>query len=259
MPIFGGGKSTTTQQTTALPASAEEQRLRDANLRVGQQQTEGYGDLLNTTTGQLGQPDQDLLGLATSGLAQAMANGGISLSPEQRQALDQIFNTEADTFQTRMRRAGLDAAAGRGLALSDSPVANPFFQQTAQGLAQLGASRATNLLNFGQQGFQNLLGLKQFQDNLRQQAFLNRAGLLMGQPGSMGLQNNLFAERLAQGRTQTTTRSRSFQFDPLKDISQIAGMAGGAMAGFGGGVPSFAGSPLGVPMGSGMVSTPPVY
>lgn len=260
MPIFGRSSSTTTSQTTALPASREEQALRDSTLALAREQVGGYGDLLRGTSGTLGGPDQGLLDQSTANLAQMTAGGGMTLSPQQLQFLNTLFENERTAGLDTLTRLGKEIAAQRGFALSDSPIANPLFEQGQRLALGLGTARAQTGLQYGQQAFLNNAAIQQFQNQLRQQAFANRAGLLQGGPtNAMNLQQNLFGERFAQGKTVGTSKGKSFSFDPIKDISQIAGGIAGFGAGAGGGVPAFSGSALGAPMGSGMVSTPPVY
>lgn len=101
----------------------------------------------------------------------------IPLSPEQERQLDELFGRAREEGQTSLRRFAEELAAGRGLRLADTPAAQVALEQERELEKSLAAARTAASLNLGTAREAFAESVRQFQENLRQQAFQNRLAL----------------------------------------------------------------------------------
>lgn len=169
-------------QTTSLPqASAEEVALRKQFETLGTDQQQML---------------QALIQKAQSGQSVYQLNAADSAQ------LDQAYAAANQQYDLAARQNTDYMAGGRGLRMSDTPIASQAIQQYGLGKAQLVSDRALQGLNLG------------FQAN----SYNNNLGLMAAQAAPMGLQTayqGLFNERLAQptstGTATSSTRGSSTQ------------------------------------------------
>ena len=149
------------------------------------------------------------------------------LSDIENQRLDTIFGEAAKRGEEDLLQFADELAGGRGLRLSDTPIAAPLLRERQRGLQGLESIRAQTGLDLQSRGLLAAQGLREFQEGLRQQAFQNRFALMgqLTQPlqsAGIGLQ-----ERIAQ---PTTTMTQSPNYGQL--LGGIGGLALGAGLGF---------------------------
>jgi hypothetical protein len=113
-----------------------------------------------------------------------------ALNLQDQQQLDQAFNAARDRFTLASKDFADFSAGGRGLRMSDTPIAQQSFDRLGLGLADLEGQRANAGLTLGLQGNQYRTGTA-----------LGLSGALPG-AGAFNLQNYL-QERMAQPTTRT--------------------------------------------------------
>lgn len=99
------------------------------------------------------------------------------LSPQQEGFIEETFKSADTEARTGLRSFAEELAATRGLKLTDTPIGDTVLRESARLSGGLAGAKATAKLDVSQtrQAFEE--GVRQFQENLRQQAFLNRLAL----------------------------------------------------------------------------------
>jgi hypothetical protein len=216
-----------TQSTTFKPRSSAEQALIDQFSGLGTAQRDA---LLSRI--------QSFMGGASP----------FALDPASQQLLDQSFGSAQQQLALQNKDYADFLSGGRGLRMSDTPIASQAMQRQALGLSDLLSSKANASLNLGLQGNQ----------------YLNNAALGFASAlpsGSVAAFNPMFQERLAGGTTRMTGNTTGWNMSEhtpstMTSIGQGIGLAGqlGAMgAGFMapgvGGLAGGAGSSMGFDSG----------
>lgn len=111
----------------------------------------------------------------------------------------------------------------RGMTIGDSPIGNEYLRQSRELTEGLGAAKSASALDMGNTNANFNAAMSQFQNNLRQQSYMNRLSLSTAQPASYGMQGQLFGERQAQG----TKQFKGFQtgWNAGIDLTQLLGAA----------------------------------
>lgn len=158
--------------TTTIPgASPEEKALR-----------EQFGNLSTT---QIKAIQDELSRISGSGFSP------FAMNLQDQQQLDSAFNAARDRFNLSSKDFADFSAGGRGLRMSDTPIAQQAMERQGMGLADLESQRANAGLTLGLQG-------NQYRTN-------TALGLAGAQPGAgvFNLQQYL-QERMAQPTTHST-------------------------------------------------------
>ncbi len=231
----GSGKSITYGGATT-PGANQAQDIGIRNQLQAEQQFNAYDQ------GPQSQLDQ-LIGLMSKGGLAQFLGGGMIATPQQQQQIDQAYNAQRVEGLRDIDTQFNNDALARGLSTTDSPIANAkalALGEFSRGLASNKAQAGLNL------GFQNAgfnQNLASYQDQLRQQAALNRMGVLQGY-GNPNLQFSLGQSSL--NRTVRGNQSGQGTNYGL-DLGSAAGGLGGAVlnsglfSGGGGGGGSFTG------------------
>lgn len=164
-----------TQQTTFKPASESEQALLDQFKGLGGQQLQALQQVLNSAQG-----------------------SAFTLSPQDQASLDQAYQGALNQYNTQAKDYGAYLAGGRGMRMSDTPVAQQAIERYGLGLGNIMSEKARAGLELGLAG-------NQFKVN---------AGLMGAQALPSGLVsafNPLYNERMASGVTSSSGTGRSSQ------------------------------------------------
>lgn len=167
------------------------------------------------------------------------------VTAQEQDLLDRIFETERKRGLQDIRQIGEEAAAARGLHLTDTPIGREVTESTRKFSEGLAATKAQTTLDVGRSGQQFREAVRQFQEGLRFQAQQNRLALTGMSPFALNppistvspaQAGATVASTLAPltGRPVSTsfTRSGSGSFDTFNygiNLGQIAGSAGGAL------------------------------
>ena len=179
------------------------------------------------------------------------------LSEAQRARIETVFGEAETDAERNLRQFAEELAASRGLRLTDTPIGGEILEQRAELARGLGGAKARAELEIGQseRAFQE--GVREFQENLRQRAFMNRLALtggggsaqlpLFGVPfggigggfGSTGagdvfsslnpILGRLAQERLAGASQTQTTRTSGGGFDPTALFQPVATIAAASL------------------------------
>lgn len=152
-----------TSTTTLKAVTPEEQRIRDAMAGLGEEQQKAIMDAIDfSRTGDF-----------------------LALSPQHQSQLDTAFNAARNRFITEGKDYADFLSGGRGLRMSDTPIAQQALDRYGLGMADLQGQRALAGLN---------LGLAT--NTTRLNSLMGTASALPS--GSVFAHNTLFNERLAQ-------------------------------------------------------------
>ena len=135
-------------------------------------------------------------------------NPNFTISPEIRELVAREFNAQRDLGNQDIKRAALEAAGGRGMALSDTPIGDPYLRAVALLNSQLGGQEAQSVLGLGQ-------NYNQFRENSLQgrQGILNQ---IINSSRSQNLAESQFAENAGENRfslldaAQKAARAQNF-------------------------------------------------
>lgn len=150
---------------------------------------------------------------------------GAPVDEATRAEVGKVFSAARTTGTQEIDRFIRELAGARGLDLTtDSPALQEAARAKGNLETSLGGAEAESLLNFGQQNRIAAQALMAFQNNMRQQAFVNR-GIVQGgySQGAELMQR----ERMAQPTTTSKTSGGGFDFN-----SFLSG-AGGLLRGLG--------------------------
>lgn len=233
--LFGGGKQKTTT-TIQLPGpSAAEQELSQLNLQLAKRQ---IASLESAEAGEaafaaspLGLAQRRLEEKATENLLARLEGRAPVLSPEAQARIGTVFGEAERRGQADLLRFGEEIAGARGLSISDSPIGNELLRQRADLSRGLGAARAQSELDVGQTEALFSQSIADFQNRLRQQAFLNRLALAGAQPASFALQQNLFGQRMAAAPRTFSQSQTPSGLDVLSGFGALSGGVGGLFRG----------------------------
>ena len=171
------------------------------------------------------------------------------LLPGQQERIDTIFGTARAEATEELSRYGEDLAASRGMRVTDSPIGHELLRQKSLLERNLAAGKAGAELNVGQaqQVFDE--SVRQFQENLRQQAFQNRLALTgrtvsntlpifassstsSALTGAGNLLSNLSADRLGQASQTSRVATGAGGFNTGGAVTgAVGGAASGALVG----------------------------
>lgn len=197
-----------TTQIVLPPASASEEELRRLNVEAVKKQLaaidQADADQRARESSPLGQMQKQLEEKATQNLLARVTGQAPVLSPEEQARLDEIFGVTQRRGQESISQFARDLASSRGLSVSDSPIGGEALKQQRELVEGLGAQKSQSALDLGNAAADFNARLTAFQNNLRQQAFMNRLALASTTPTSFGLQSTLFNERAAGAPRQST-------------------------------------------------------
>jgi len=129
------------------------------------------------------------LGLTQTEVLKDLLRRGFALSPEEMAQLDAMYAPQEANLRRQANLIGQDLAGTRGLNTSDTPVSEAVLREILPAMANLQSQKMAQGLGLGMQ----MRGLN-----------LNAA---LGMPGASGFNlQKLFNERLATGKTTTTSR-----------------------------------------------------
>lgn len=252
LPIIAGGKGETTVTTVVPPKTQDEldlikkqnelltvqldevkrqsaayaevypqqKQLLQAQVDVAIQQTELFKKTIGLFEEEAESPVQKEIRELSEQKALATLKGeALPLSPQQEAQIEQYYGAAETEGQRSIRQFGEELAASRGMTLADSPIGAEVLRREKEFQQSLEGAKAGAKLNVGQaqQGFAE--SVRQFQENLRLQAYQNRLSLLGRGTGTSALSttstggvsqnisnllNTLSAERLG---TATKTQS----------------------------------------------------
>jgi len=205
---FAGGSSTrrergTTQQNIALPGltpvQEELQRLQLDLAKLQKGEIEGAAkERADFAASPLSQTQQKIEELASQNILNRLQGTAPVLSPEQEAYLDTIYRTSLKRGEADLMQFGQQAAASRGMSITDSPIGGELLKQRREFGEGLESSRAKSALDLGSAGTEFSANLANFREQLRQQAFQNRLALGGLQPGFTQFAGMQSAERRAQ-------------------------------------------------------------
>ena len=234
-------------QNALLPAQL---RFQQQSLDVAQRQLTAL-EAATTET-----PTQKRIREASEERALAFIEGRTpALTAEQTSRLDTLFGTQREEGQEEIRRFAEELAGQRGLQLSDTPIGGEALRATERLERGLRGARAGAELDLTQADRLATEGVRQFQEGLRQQAFMNRLALvgaaptggmlpasfgargalpvssvggILGPADSTGLLNVMAQERIAGAPVRTTQKYTPGFFDYYSSTLQAVGAAAGA-------------------------------
>lgn len=196
--LIGSDKTQTDQTVNAAPASPEEQAL----LKKLLAQTE-------TSTSPTAGSEKDLEAAFKQHLARYLSSSNGQIDPAVLQQasdyVDQTFTNPAqvsfDKFQREYMAKQNEQAAALGRQPMDSSIQQQNFRTLADIQAQMGAERGSRIAQRSDVlGYQRPMEQMGFINDLNQQAFQNRLGLMNLQSG---LYNNMQNYRLATAGRST--------------------------------------------------------
>jgi|TARA_R110001583_G_scaffold33397_7_gene112707 hypothetical protein len=123
--------------------------------------------------------DDELLALAEqSGIpTEEFGIPSITIPQSTRDLVSREFAPVREQMFEDLTRGAIAAAGRRGLEFSDTPIAEPFLRSLALGTSKIGGAEAGKTLELGVQNREFLEAARRFQNDLNQQAFVNRLNL----------------------------------------------------------------------------------
>jgi len=120
--------------------------------------------------------------------------------PETQKLVDETFQGQREAGNEELKRFLSEQAAARGMSVTDTPLLRELGLQKGNLETQLRGAQSAALLDVGQRNQIFAQALREFQTNLRQQAFLNRAGI-----SESAAQTALGLGRLRTANTSSST------------------------------------------------------
>ncbi len=192
-------------------------------LQASQQERSGY---LNALNQQLTQWDQNLTANQPM-LDAAIANinsvlTGQAASPALEGLVSSAFNPIEAEATRKLRQVAEEAAAMRGMSLTDTPIGGPWLEENRRLQEQLGGQRAQALMGLRQQDADFSQRVREFQQGLTQQAMTNRLDVIrsLGTPeqaaqvmGNLGIgaQQAALGEFAARGQQALGASQQALQ------------------------------------------------
>jgi len=238
--LFGGG---TTKSTTVLqipPPSAAETQQQQAVAELSSLQLDEFKRAQAEREAQAASPLAASQGrleqLATDQLLARLEGRAPVLTPEAQQRIGTAYDLAQRRGGEAIKKSATEAAQMRGMTIADSPMAAEYLRQQRELTEGLGAARATSELDVGQTEANFAQSLAAFQNQLKQQAFMNRMALATGNvsPASGALMQNLFGQRMAAAPQSQTIRNPMNVAQGLQGIGSLASGFGGLAYGLGG-------------------------
>lgn len=234
---FGGSSSTrrdrgTTQQQITLPGPTPEQtELNRLQLELAQLQK---GEIVDAARERdefgrspLWKTQRQIEEKASANILARLQGTAPVLSPEQEAYLNTIYGTALKRGEADLMQFGENAAASRGMSVTDSPIGGDLLRQRREFGEGLESSRAKSALDLGSAAAEFSSNLAGFREQLRQQAFQNRLALGGLQPGFTPFAGMQSAERRAQpnifGMNRGTTLLDSFNWGGNAGVSGTQG------------------------------------
>ena len=231
-PAIAGGGGGGSESTTTIPGASSEEladRLKARGLAATQDELffATLATQFPSMAGFLLRDKPDLLAAiqpdiqAATARQQMFEGGGIAqLSPADEAQLGQAYSAARAQGSQDIFRQADELAGGRGLRMSDTPVAGEALRAQQQFSAHLESQAAMNRLNLG-------LGLRQQQMGFQQQRFGNALGLSQIQSPYLPLLGLQLSERTAQPTTISSTQQPFAQkFGQV--LQGVGGLAKGA-------------------------------
>lgn len=222
-------------QTVQIPAaSAEEQELRKLNLEWAKRQLaqldKAEREAAAAETDPLRMQQREIESLATANMLARLKGQAPILDPGQQAALDAVYGSALRRGQESLQDYMGAHAASSGMQLRDlSPLAAREGRKLIEGLE---AQRAASSLDLNSAAQNFNMALTDFQNRLRQQAYLNRLSLAGMAPPAYGMQSALFGERLATAPRAFRGTSGLSGLTWGLDSGKTAGGIGGLMQGY---------------------------
>ena len=175
--------------------------------------------------------DDELLALAEqSGIpTEEFGIPSITIPQSTRDLVSREFAPVREQMFEELTRGAIAAAGRRGLEFSDTPLAEPFLRSLALGTSDIGGLEAGKTLELGVQNRAFLEAARKFQNDLNQQAFVNRLNL-GEQFGRTGLGLNV--ARFGRGTGGQTTDPTGILKAQTELIGSGRGLIGGGLTGF---------------------------
>lgn len=243
------GKEATSQTTSKALAGAStgEQKLLGGAQDVGALQ-----NALMTSMMQTQAPLAGLEGL-DAGAIQALQGylSGQGPSSEIMQLINSIYDPLQRRAEGELEQSARNIAGSRGLSLGsakrpgDTPVTDPYLRALADLKGQFTSQRAQGALGQHAGMGQFAMGLRQMQENLKNQANQTRLMTASTNPGSVSLQNQMFGQRAAAAPTSTRRTGTQGRGGGQLDLGGLLNAIGSIPTGGGSTVAGSAGSWLG--------------
>jgi len=235
---FGGGDQKQTESRQIAAPSAAEQQLQAMNLQIAQQQAAQLAAANAQQQAYASSPqaqmDRELQQRSTQALLDRLNGTAPVLNPQQQAMLDQSYNATGQQGMEDLTRFAGEQAAQRGMTTADSPIGAEALRQARLFQRDLQSAKAKSALDLSQTGANFNQSLAQFGSGLQQQALANRLALSTSTPGSYGLQQNLFGQRLAAAPRSMSGNMSSNQYGGnLGQLGQFAGGVGGLLSAYG--------------------------
>ena len=103
---------------------------------------------------------------------------GQAMSPGVEGLVNSAFAPAENEGQIRLRQAAEEAAAARGMHVTDTPIGQPYLDETRRFLEQMGGQRAQAAIGIRNQDATFAEQVRQFQEGLKQQALTNQTDVL---------------------------------------------------------------------------------
>lgn len=120
--------------------------------------------------------NQPLLDSALANIQSVLS--GQAASPGLQGLVSSAFGPMTVEGMAQLKQAAEEAAARRGMSLTDTPIGQPYLQSVQKFQENMGGQQAQALIGLRQQDAAFAQRIQEFQDSLRQQATTNRLGVL---------------------------------------------------------------------------------
>ena len=141
--------------------------------------------------------NQPMVDLAMQNIQSVLS--GQAMSPSLQGLVDSAYRPAEDEGARRLRQAAEEAASLRGMRLTDTPIGQPYLEESRRFMEQMGGQRAQAAIGLREQDAAFSERVRQFQEGLKQQALSNRMDVVksLGTPeqaaqilGTLGLGAN---------------------------------------------------------------------
>lgn len=120
--------------------------------------------------------NQPLLDAALANINSVLT--GQAMSPGLEGLVNSAFSPAEAEGQRKLRQAAEEAAAARGMSLTDSPIGQPYLEENRRFLEQMGGQRAQMGAQLRSQDAAFSQNVRAFQEGLKQQALSNQTEVL---------------------------------------------------------------------------------
>jgi len=214
---------TTTVTRQVAPPSAEEALLNQRNIEMAQRQNDLIQQAMQAQQAYEQSPAFAAMNAVgnqgATNWANEMSGNAPVISPQQQAMLQQYFDSIMKPQLDMMRQGAVNDAQRRGLAMSDSPAAAPYYQNVSNYLSQMGGQQAGQALNMQANNRQMYQNAATFGSQLQNNANANRLALASTQPAGYGLSAQLANQRIASAPQTQTTSGGSITKGPSFGVS----------------------------------------